>query len=194
MNGRYKVAVLVGSLRKESLNRKVAKALSKLAPPSLDLEIVEIGSLPLFNQDDEANPPRPSAEFKSKIQQADAVIFVTPEYNRGVPGVLKNAIDVGSRPYGKSAWNGKPAGVISVSPGAIGGFGANHALRESLVFLNMPTLQQPEAYMGGAGDYFDADGNLVKESTRDFLKKFMDAFAQWVERNAPAKQQSAKAA
>jgi chromate reductase len=191
MDHRYKVAVLVGSLRKESLNRKVAKALQKLAPPSLDLEIVEIGNLPLYNQDDELNPPQPSAAFKQKIQQADAVLFVTPEYNRSVPGVLKNAIDIASRPSGKSAWKGKPAGVISVSPGAIGGFGANHALRESLVFLNMPAMQQPEAYMGGAADYFDAEGNLVKDVTRDFLKQFLDAFAQWIERTAP-KQESAR--
>jgi chromate reductase len=192
MDHRYRVAVLVGSLRKESLNRKVAKALQKMAPPSLDLEIVEIGNLPLYNQDDEANPPQVSAAFKQKIQQADAVIFVTPEYNRGVPGVLKNAIDIASRPYGKSAWNAKPAGVISVSPGAIGGFGANHALRQSLVFLNMPVLQQPEAYMGGAGDYFDAEGNLVKEATREFLRKFLDAFAQWVEKTAPSRTEGAK--
>ena len=185
MQRTFDVAVLVGSLRKESLNRKVAKALQTLAPPSLDLEIVEIGNLPLYNQDDETNPPPPSAAFKQKIQQADAVLFVTPEYNRSVPGVLKNAIDIASRPYGKSAWNGKPAGVITVSPGAIGGMGANHALRQSLVFLNMPAMQQPEAYMGGAGDYFDAEGNLVKEATREFLKKFLDAFAHWVEKTAP---------
>ena len=194
MDRRYKVAVLVGSLRKESLNRKVAKALQTLAPPSLDLEIVEIGNLPLYNQDDETNPPPASAAFKQKIEQADAAIFVTPEYNRSVPGVLKNAIDIASRPYGKSAWNGKPAAVISVSPGAIGGFGANHALRQSLVFLNMPTMQQPEAYMGGAGDYFDAEGNLVKDATRDFLKKFLGAFAQWIEKTAPKQAESAKAA
>jgi len=119
----HRVAVIVGSLRRDSLNRKLAKALAAMAPPSLALEIVEIGGLPLYNQDDDANPPAPSAAFKEKIAAADAVLFVTPEYNRSVPGVLKNAIDIASRPYGKSAWDGKPGAVISVSPGAIGGFG-----------------------------------------------------------------------
>jgi chromate reductase len=176
------VAVLVGSLRKESFNRKMAHALAELAPPSLKLEIVEIRNLPLFNQDDEANPPPASAAFKARIQKAEAAIFVTPEYNRSVPGVLKNAIDVASRPYGKSAWDGKPAAVVSVSGGAIGAFGANHHLRQSLVFLNMPTLQQPEAYIGHAASLFDADGKLVKPETREFVGKFMNAYAAWVEK------------
>lgn len=184
MNDRWNVAVLVGSLRKESFNRKMANVLRRMAPPSLDLAIVEIGNLPLYNQDDDAHPPAASAAFKARIQEADAVLFVTPEYNRSVPGVLKNAIDIASRPYGKSAWDGKPAAVISVSPGAIGGFGANHHLRQSLVFLNMPTLQQPEAYIGGAADLFDAQGNLAKDSTREFLRKFLTAFEQWIGRNA----------
>jgi len=184
MDARWNVAVLVGSLRKESFNRKMANALLGMAPPSLALEIVEIRNLPLYNQDDDANPPAASAAFKTRIQQADAALFVTPEYNRSVPGVLKNAIDVASRPYGKSAWNGKPAAVISVSPGAIGAFGANHHLRQSLVFLNMPALQQPEAYIGGAAGLFDDQGKLVNDSTRDFLKKFLDAFVAWIEHNA----------
>jgi chromate reductase, NAD(P)H dehydrogenase (quinone) len=188
MDHRWNVAVLVGSLRKESFNRKMANALRKMAPASLDLEIVEIGNLPLYNQDDDANPPTASAAFKARIQQADAVLFVTPEYNRSVPGVLKNAIDIASRPYGKSAWNAKPAAVISVSPGAIGAFGANQALRQSLVFLNMPALQQPEAYIGGAADLFDAQGNLAKESTREFLQKFLTAFAAWIDRNATSRE------
>jgi chromate reductase len=194
MNKPWDVAVLVGSLRKDSFNRKMAKALQQLAPPSLHLEIVEIGNLPLYNQDDDANPPANSAAFKARIQRADAVIFVTPEYNRSVPGVLKNAIDIASRPYGKSAWSGKPAAVVTVSPGAIGGFGANHHLRQSLVFLDMPTLQQPEAYIGGAAELFDAQGNLTKESTREFMKKFLAAFAQWIERTSASGQQHAKAA
>ncbi|HWD36585.1 MAG TPA: NADPH-dependent FMN reductase [Casimicrobiaceae bacterium] len=194
MNKPWDVAVLVGSLRKDSFNRKMAKALQQLAPPSLHLEIVEIGNLPLYNQDDDANPPANSAAFKARIQRADAVIFVTPEYNRSVPGVLKNAIDIASRPYGKSAWSGKPAAVVTVSPGAIGGFGANHHLRQSLVFLDMPTLQQPEAYIGGAAEVFDAQGNLTKESTREFMKKFLAAFAQWIERTSASRQQQAKAA
>ncbi|HEY3564249.1 MAG TPA: NAD(P)H-dependent oxidoreductase, partial [Casimicrobiaceae bacterium] len=130
----------------------------------------------------------------ARIQRADAVIFVTPEYNRSVPGVLKNAIDIASRPYGKSAWSGKPAAVVTVSPGAIGGFGANHHLRQSLVFLDMPTLQQPEAYIGGAAELFDAQGNLAKESTHEFMKKFLAAFAQWIERTSASRQQQAKAA
>jgi chromate reductase len=184
MDARWNVAVLVGSLRKESFNRKMAHALIGMAPPSLALEIVEIRNLPLYDQDDDANPPAVSAAFKARVQQADAVLFVTPEYNRSVPGVLKNAIDIASRPYGKSAWNGKPAAVISVSPGAIGAFGANHHLRQSLVFLNMPALQQPEAYIGGAAGLFDDHGKLVNDSTRDFLKKFLDAFAAWIEHNA----------
>lgn len=184
MSAPYDVAVLVGSLRKESLNRKMAQALWELAPAALKLEIVEIRDLPLFNQDEEAAPPPASATFKARIQKADAVLFVTPEYNRSVPGALKNAIDVASRPYGKSAWAGKPAGVISVSPGAIGAFGANHHLRQSLVFLNMPTLQQPEAYIGGADKLFDAQGKLVNDTTRAFLQRYLDAFAAWIERNA----------
>ena len=184
MDASYNVAVLVGSLRKESFNRKMANALIALAPPSLKLAIVEIGQLPLYNQDNDANPPPPAATFKESVKQADAVLFVTPEYNRSVPGVLKNAIDTASRPYGQSAWDGKPGAVISVSPGAIGGFGANHALRQSLVFLNVPTLQQPEAYIGNAAKLFDDKGQLIEESTREFLRKFLQAFAQWIERNA----------
>jgi chromate reductase, NAD(P)H dehydrogenase (quinone) len=177
------VAVFVGSLRKESFTRKTAKALIALAPATLKLEIVEIGQLPLYNQDDEANPPAASAAFKARVRKADAVLFVTPEYNRSVPGLLKNAIDIASRPYGDSAWNGKPGGVVSVSPGAIGAFGANHHLRQSLVFLNVPAMQQPEAYVGGAAKLFDASGALIDDSVRGFLQKYMEAFAQWVERN-----------
>jgi chromate reductase len=179
-----RVAVVVGSLRKESLNRKFAKALVAAAPPQLALEIVEIGQLPLYNQDDDAQPPPASAAFKKKIAETDAVLFVTPEYNRSVPGVLKNAIDVASRPYGHSAWSGKPAAVVSVSPGAVGGFGANHHLRQSLVFLNMPTMPQPEAYIGGAGELFDESGAIKKAETKQFVDKFLAAFAGWVERTA----------
>jgi chromate reductase, NAD(P)H dehydrogenase (quinone) len=178
------VAVLVGSLRKESLNRKVAHALIELAGSPLKLEIVEIGNLALYNQDLESNVPETWASFRDTVRRADAALFVTPEYNRSVPGVLKNAIDVGSRPYGKSVWSKKPAGVVSVSPGAIGGFGANHSLRQSLVFLDMPAMQQPEAYIGGADKLFDGSGKLTNDSTREFLKKFVDAFGQWIERNA----------
>ena len=177
-----KVAVLVGSLRKGSYNRMTAKALAELAPASLDLEIVEIGDLPLYNEDDDrGNPPPAWKAFRDRIKSSDAVLFVTPEYNRSVPAALKNAVDVGSRPYGHSAWNGKPGAVISVSPGAIGGFGANHHLRQSFVFLNVPLMQQPEAYIGGAADLFDQNGTLKSDATRAFLKKFVDAFAAWIE-------------
>jgi chromate reductase len=176
------VAVIVGSLRKESLNRKVAHALAKLAPESLRLEIVEIGGLALYDQDFDADPPQPWVDFRERIKAADAVLFVTPEYNRSVPAALKNAIDVGSRPYGGSAWNGKPGGVVTVSPGGMGGFGANHHLRQSLVFLNVPVMQQPEAYYGHAGDYFDDAGELVNDATRKVMQRFIDAYAAWVDR------------
>ena len=180
------VAVIVGSLRRESLNRKMAKALIEVAPASLKLEIVEIGALPHYNQDDDegAKVPQSWSDFRTRIKACDAVLFVTPEYNRSVPGVLKNAIDVGSRPHGQSAWAAKPAAVVSVSPGAIGGFGANHHLRQSLVFLDMPALQQPEAYIGGAAQLFDASGTLTNESTRTFLRKLLDTFAAWIEKTA----------
>jgi chromate reductase len=187
------VAVIVGSLRKESVNRRAAQALAQLAPEGLRLEIVEIGQLPHFNQDLEATPPVAWTAFRDKVKAFDAVLFVTPEYNRSVPGVLKNAIDVGSRPYGHSVWNGKPVAVMSVSPGAIGGFGANHHLRQSLTFLNMPVLQQPEAYIGNAGVLFADDGSLADDGARAFFKTFIDAFAAWIVR-VRANQQPASAA
>lgn len=175
------VAVLVGSLRRHSFNRKAAKALAALAPAKLRLEIVEIGQLVLYNQDLDDAPPAEWIAFREKIKAADAVLFVTAEYNRSVPAVLKNALDVGSRPYGQSAWNGKPGAVMSVSPGAIGGFGANHHLRQSLVFLNVPTMQQPEAYIGGAATLFAEDGKIANEGTEKFFSSFIDAFAAWIE-------------
>jgi chromate reductase len=179
-----KIAFIVGSLRKESLNRKVAKQLIELAPPAVAGEIVPIDGLPLYNQDfdDEKRPPKEWVDFRAQIGAFDGVVFVTPEYNRSVPGVLKNAIDIGSRPYGKSVWDGKPCAVMSVSPGAIGGFGANHHLRQMLVFLNMPCLQQPEAYVGGAGEFFDAEGRLKNDKTREFFSKFITAYADWLQR------------
>jgi len=180
-----KVAILVGSLRKDSFNRKMAQAAMALAPTALALEITEIGALPHYDADlDGAAPPAEWVGFRQRIQAVDAVLFVTPEFNRSVPGALKNAIDVGSRPYGKSAWNGKPCAVISVSPGALGAFGANHHLRQSFVFLNMPAMQQPEAYIGNAASLFDDNGALVNDFTREFVAKFMQAFAAWVERHA----------
>ncbi len=178
------VAVLVGSLRKASLNRKLAQALIAMAPPSLALKIVEIGDLPHYNQDSEDPPPATWADFRKAIAGSDAVLFITPEYNRSVPSALKNAIDVGSRPYGKSAWAGKPGAVISVSPGALGAFGANHHLRQSLVFLNVPAMQQPEAYIGGADKLFAEDGSISNPATKEFMTKYLAAFEQWVTRNA----------
>lgn len=174
------VAVIVGSLRKESFNRRMALALQAMARGTLDLQLIEIGALPLYNQDLDAAPPAPWVAFRNAVRACDALLFVTPEYNRSVPGVLKNALDVGSRPYGHSVWGGKPGAVISVSPGAIGGFGANHHLRQSLVFLDVPTLAQPEAYVGGAGTLFDEQGRIANEATRGFMQKFLDAFAAWV--------------
>jgi len=174
------IAVFVGSLRKESLNRKLAKALEELAPSSLKLDIVEIGQLPLYNQDFDEDPSPVYVEFRARVRAADGVLFITPEYNRSVPGALKNALDVASRPYGQSAWNGKPGAVISASPSAIGGFGANHHLRQSLVFLNVPAMQQPEAYIGGADKLFDASGKLASDGTRKFLQQFIEAFTNWV--------------
>jgi chromate reductase len=179
----YKIAVLVGSLRKESYNLKTAKALKALAPDTLLLEILNIGNLPFYNEDLEASTPNEWKVFREQLVAFDGVLFVTPEYNRSVPGVLKNAIDVGSRPYGKSVWDGKPGAIVSVSPGSIGAFGANHHLRQSLVFINVPAMPQPEAYIGGAAKLFDESGNLTNESTREFLKKFMQAFAKWMEAN-----------
>lgn len=179
-----KIAVIVGSLRKDSLNRKMAQHLLKTSPDSLKMEILEIADLPMYNQDLDENPPKAWVDFKSQLQKFDGVLFVTPEYNRSVPGVLKNAIDVGSRPYGKSAWQHKPTAVMSVSPGAAGGFGANHHLRQCLVFLDMPCLQQPEAYIGGAGKLFDDKGAMTNDSSKEFVGKFIQAFAEWVHKNA----------
>lgn len=180
-----KIAVLVGSLRKESFNRKVARAIEEIAGDRMSFDDVPIDQVGHYNQDlDTDTPPEAWAALRSRIKAADAVLFVTPEYNRSVPGVLKNAIDIASRPYGKSAFAGKPAAVVSVSPGAIGGFGANHHLRQTLHFLDMPALQQPEMYLGGVGDWFDDEGKLVKEDKRDYLAGFVTKFADWIELNA----------
>jgi len=179
-----KVAVVVGSLRKESFTRKLAKAIAATAPANLTFDFVDIGQLEPFNQDLEPTPTAAWTAFRDRIRSVDAVLFATPEYNRSVPGVLKNAIDVGSRPYGSSVWKGKPAAVVSNSPGAIGGFGAYHHLRQSLVFLDMPTLNQPETYVGNVATLFDEHGELVNEGTREFLTGFGQTFADWIERHA----------
>lgn len=179
----HSVAVLVGSLRKDSFNRKIANAIADVAPSGLSLKQIPIGELPFYNEDLETDsPPQQWVAFRRAIADADAVLFVTPEYNRSVPAVLKNAIDVGSRPYGKSAFTGKPAAVASVSIGAISGFGANHHLRQSLVFLDMPPLQQPEVYIGNAGSLFDENGQLTNEDTKKLLKKFAEGFEKLIQR------------
>ncbi len=177
----YKIAILVGSLREGSINRKVARSICGLRGDHLDCSMVEIGDLPLFNQDIENDPPPEWVRFKKQIAAADGILFCTPEYNRGVPGVLKNAIDVGSRPYGKSVWDQKPAAIVSASPGSIGGFGANHQLRQACVFLNMPVMQQPEAYLGHVSDdSFDQDGCLNEGPLKEVVTKLAYAFADWV--------------
>ena len=187
MTATRKVGVFVGSLRKESFTRKVANAIVAVAPPSLSFEFIDVGAVSHYNQDLESSPPADWVAFRQKVSAVDALLFATPEYNRSVPGVLKNAIDVGSRPVRKGALNGKPGAVVSVSPGNIGGFGANQHLRQSLVFLDVPTLQQPEAYIGGADKLFDASGNLINDSTREFLRTFVSAFAAWIELNLARK-------
>ena len=178
---KYKIAVIVGSLRKESFNLKTAKVLMELAPESMSMELLDISGLPMFNEDLEETPPQEWETLRDEIKAADGLLFLTPEYNRSVPGVLKNAIDVGSRPYGKNSWNGKPAAIVSVSIGNISGFGANHHLRQSLTFVNVPAMAQPEAYIGDAGSLFDDQGDLTNDSTKEFLKSFMEAFEKWVQ-------------
>ena len=185
MSDTFEVAVLIGSLRANSYSGQVAGALEALAPSSLRFRTVPIGNLPLYNQDlDGDSAPAAYEPFRAAIAQADAVLFVTPEYNRSVPGVLKNAIDVASRPYGKGVIIGKPAAIVSQSPGALGGFGANHAIRQSLVFLNMPVLQQPEAYLGQIAGAFDAEGRLTSEPLKGLLSSFALAFEGLIARSA----------
>ena len=179
-----KIAIIVGSLRKESFNRKMARALIAIAPEHLEIQIVEIDDLEMYNQDLDAKPPENWTSFRNRLQAIDGVVFFTPEYNRSIPGVLKNAIDVGSRPYGKSIWENRPAAVVSVSPGRLGGFGANHHLRQSLVFLNMPTMPQPEVYLGDVAEFFDDKSNLTDESTRELLWKFINSFDLWLDKYA----------
>ena len=180
----YKIAIIVGSLRKDSLNRKVARSICSIRGDNLDCSMIEIGDLPLYNQDYDAMPeqPEPYVRFRQQVGAADGVLFVSPEYNRGIPGVLKNAIDVGSRPYGSSVWDKKPAAIVTASPGSIGGFGANHQIRQSCVFLNMPVMQQPEAYLGHVtDDSFDESGCLKDGPLKDLVTKLAHAFYEWVD-------------
>lgn len=175
-----KIAVIIGSLRKESWNRKMALEVMKLAPASLNMEIVDIGELPLYNQDLDETPPQAWVTFRERMKSFDAFLFFSPEYNRSIPAPLKNAIDVGSRPYGASIWSGKPGAIISCSPGAIGGFGANHHLRQSFVFLDIFCMPQPEAYMSNVAQLFYENGHLAKEDTKGFLQKYLQTFEKWV--------------
>ena len=180
----HEIAILVGSLREGSINRKIARSMCAIRDDNLKCSMVGIGDLPLYNQDYDALPEQPDSyvRFRDQIAAADGILFCTPEYNRGVPGVLKNAIDVGSRPWGKSVWNTKPAAIISASPGAIGGALANHQLRQACVFLNMPVMQQPEAYLGNVSDdSFDADGCLKEGGLKDVVEQLAHAFADWVD-------------
>lgn len=179
MSKQFKVAALVGSLRKESWNRKLAKLMIELAPENIQMEIVEIGQLAHYNEDLDQDPPQEWKEFRERMRTYDGVFFFTPEYNRSVSGVLKNALDVGSRPYGQSVWNGKPAAVASVSMSPLAASIANHTLRQSLVFLNMPVMQQPEIYIGSAQQLFDDQGK-VSEDKEKFFRDVMNAYAKWL--------------
>lgn len=174
------IGVLVGSLRRDSFSRKLARALIARAPAAFDCEIIEIGDLPLYNEDLEASAPATWIAFRKAIRACDALLFVTPEYNRSIPGCLKNATDVGSRPQNENVFAGLPAAVVSVSPYSLGGFGANHALRQNFVYLDLAVMQQPEAYVGHAGDLMDEDGAITNEKTDAFLGEFMQAFERWV--------------
>ena len=175
-----KISVIIGSLRKGSFNKKIATEVMKIASPNLELEIVEIGQLGYYNEDlDQGNPPQEWVKFRNKIKKSDGFLFFTPEYNRSIPAVLKNAVDVASRPYGQNNWAGKPGAIVSVSTSPLGAFGANQFLRQSMVFIDVPIMQQPEAYIGNAKSLFDESGNLL-EDTRIFLQSFIDAYENWV--------------
>jgi chromate reductase len=179
----HNIVVIVGSLRKESFTLKIANALARLAPASLKLDVVTLHGISFFNQDLEATPPADWLAFREKIQKSDGVIFVTPEYNRAISGVLKNAIDVASRPYGKSSFLGKPTGIISNSPGPLGGVNAAKTLQNVLPGISGPILGQPEVYLNNVGDAFDDKGELTKDSLKTVLKQYIDAYAAFVERH-----------
>jgi chromate reductase len=201
----YRIAIIVGSLREGSINRKVARSICGLRNDNLDCSMIEIGDLPLYNQDLDGNPPEQWVRFRRQVAEADGVLFCSPEYNRGIPGVLKNAIDVGSRPYGQSVFDKKPAAIVTASPGSIGGFGANHQIRQAAVFLNMPVMQAPEAYLGHVtDDSFDEAGCLKEGPLKQLITGLAHAFHDWVdmilrsrqllaEDSAHASQQAAKA-
>lgn len=176
----YQIALVVGSLRRDSLNRSLANALAKLAPSDFSFKPLEIGDLPLYNQDDDANPAAPVQRLRSEVKAARGLLFVTPEYNRSIPGVLKNALDLASRPYGQNAWAGKPAGVLGISVGAIGTAVAQQHLRTILAYLDVPTLGQPEVFLQAKEGFFDASGNIANADSKKFLQNWMDRYVAWV--------------
>jgi chromate reductase len=180
----YQIAVVVGSLRRESINRRLAEAVARLAPADFSFKPLRIDDLPLYNQDEDSNPAEAVKRLKNEIQAASGVVFVTPEYNRSMPGVLKNAIDHASRPYGESAWAGKPAGVLGASIGAIGSAIAQQHLRNSLAYLDMPTLGQPEVFITVREGFFDASGGIASPDSRKFLQGWMDRYVAWVKEHA----------
>ena len=179
------IGIIAGSLRKESFSKKIGKALLAMAPEGFEFKTIRLDDLPIYNQDFDDNNEVPEAytTFRNEVKQLDGFIFITPEYNRSVPAVLKNALDVGSRPYGKSVWDGKPGAIFSNSPGVVGGFGANHHLRQSLVFLNIPVMQQPEVYLSKINELFDESGTVKEGETKEFLKKAVDGFITWFHKN-----------
>lgn len=181
--GKYQIGVIVGSLRKDSFNRKLAKAIEKLAPSEFAFKFIEIGDLPLYNQDDDANQCAQTKRLKAEISAAQGILFVTPEYNRSIPGVLKNALDHSSRPYGQNAFAGKPAGVIGVSIGATGTALSQQHLRNVLAYLDAPTLCQPEAFIQMKEGLFDEAGN-IGEASKAFVQKWVDQFVAWVKKHA----------
>ena len=185
MSVAFDVVALIGSLRGASLTRRTTQALITLAPPSLRIEMVAIGDLPLYDQDLEEHVPHSWQRFRERIRRCDAVLFATPEYNRSIPGALKNAIDVGSRPPRASVWSGKPAAVASMSPGALGGFGANHHLRQTLVAVGMPALQQPELYLSHVDHVLTPAGEFADAALREYCAGFLRAFDAWITRNPP---------
>lgn len=180
----YRIAVVVGSLRRDSFNRQLANALARLAPPGFEFVQLRIDDLPLYNQDDDSHQAEPVRRLKSEVAAAQGVLFVTPEYNRSVPGVLKNAIDNASRPYGQSAWAGKPAGIVGISVGAIGTALAQQHLRNTLAYLDVPTLGQPEVFLQHKPDFFAPDGGIASDSTREFLQQFLQRFTDFVKQHA----------
>ncbi|MEZ4897949.1 MAG: NAD(P)H-dependent oxidoreductase [Saprospiraceae bacterium] len=184
---KYTIGLFAGSLRKQSYSKKIARTLVEMAPEGFEFKIISLEDLPVYNQDfDDFNQvPESYQNFRQSVNALDGVLFITPEYNRSIPGVLKNALDIGSRPYGQSVWNGKPGAVFSNAPGNLSAFGANHHLRQCLVFLNVPVMQQPEVYIAHVKQLFDDEGKLINDSTRTFLQKAVHAYIDWFLRNKP---------